>query len=222
MAARGSRGDALNILLVEDHELFREGLKLLLADLGEALRFSEAANCAQALALVEKNEFDVVLLDFHLPGLHGFDALRLLRAKAESATIIVLSAEEDAELIRQIIDAGAAGFIPKASSHAVMMAALRLILAGGTYLPPHALNSTPLEAPAEIVVPSDSILSMLTERQMTTLRLAMQGKVNKVIAREMDVSEATVKAHLSAAFRVLGVRNRTEAVFVAARSGLRV
>jgi DNA-binding NarL/FixJ family response regulator len=208
-------------LLVDDHELFREGLQLLLADLGDDLNFAQASNCATALELAGQRKFDVVLLDFHLPGLQRFDALRAIRAKAEEAAIVVLSAEEHPALIRQVIDEGAAGFIPKASSHAVMMAALRLVLAGGTYLPPHALHSeTPEAPPAE--VPHASAVARLTERQLATLRLAMLGKSNKVIAREMELSEATVKAHLAECFKRLGVRNRTEAVFAVARAGLKI
>lgn len=211
----------MNILLVDDHELFRAGLQLLLADLGDDLSFAQASNCAAALERIGERTFDVILLDFHLPGLQRFDALRAIRARAEDAAIVVLSAEEDPALIRQVIDEGAAGFIPKASSHAVMMAALRLVLAGGTYLPPHALSSEPLGAqPAEI--PQASSVARLTERQLATLRLAMLGKSNKVIARDMTLSEATVKAHLAEAFKRLGVHNRTEAVFAVARAGLTI
>lgn len=211
----------LKILLVDDHELFREGVKLLLANLSDDVIFSEASNCPAALALGDEHRFDIVLLDFHLPGLQGFDALRALREKCEDAVIVVLSAEESPALIVQAIDEGAAGFIPKTSTHAVMMAALRLVLAGGTYLPAHALCGVAAAAPTPDALASQA-LKHLTERQVETLRLAMQGKANKVIARELDVSEATVKAHLSASFRALGVRNRTEAVFAAARIGLPV
>jgi DNA-binding NarL/FixJ family response regulator len=216
-------GLVLKILLVDDHELFREGLKLLLANLADACIFAEAAELTQGLALAAAQRFDIVLLDFRMPGTSGFEALRAMRATAESASIVVLSGEDDPMLIRQVIDEGAAGFIPKASSHALMMAALQLILSGSTYLPPHVLSMIEAES-AEGVAQAEapSALAALTERQMATLRLAMQGKANKIIAREMDISEATVKAHLAAAFRALGVHNRTEAVFVAARAGLRI
>jgi len=212
----------MKILLVDDHELFREGIKLLLANLSDDVAFAEASTCAAALGFPAGEHFDVVLLDFHLPGIHGFEALRALRDRFEAAVIVVLSAEENPGLIVQAIDQGAAGFIPKTSTHAVMMAALRLVLAGGTYLPPHALCGAAAAPIAATATPSANALNHLTQRQVETLRLAMQGKANKVIARELDVSEATVKAHLSASFRALGVRNRTEAVFAAARIGLPV
>lgn len=211
----------MKILLVDDHELFREGIKLLLANLADDVVFAEASSCAAALNQPAGAPFDVILLDFHLPGMHGFEALRALRQRYDEPAIVVLSAEENPALIVQAIDEGAAGFIPKTSSHAVMMAALRLVLAGGTYLPPHALLGSTSPA-AQAQQASGDVLGELTPRQVETLRLAMQGKANKVIAREMDVSEATVKAHLSASFRALGVHNRTEAVFSAARLGLKI
>ncbi|AXQ29175.1 DNA-binding response regulator [Solimonas sp. K1W22B-7] len=211
----------MKILLVDDHELFREGIKLLLANLADDVVFAEASSCATALNQPAGAPFDVILLDFHLPGMHGFEALRALRQRYDEPAIVVLSAEENPALIVQAIDEGAAGFIPKTSSHAVMMAALRLVLAGGTYLPPHALLGSTSPA-AQAQQASGDVLGELTPRQVETLRLAMQGKANKVIAREMDVSEATVKAHLSASFRALGVHNRTEAVFSAARLGLKI
>lgn len=209
----------MKILLVDDHELFRVGVRLLLSELGPELHFAEAASCAEASSLANHTGFDLVLLDFHLPGVQGLEALRILREKLEGATFVVLSGEDDPVLIRACIDHGAAGFIPKTSTQAVMLAALRLVLAGGIYLPLHAMSGWSDRAPpAAEKLPE--LLKGMTERQLDTLRLAMQGKSNKLIARELDISEATVKAHLSAAFRTLGVHNRTEAVFTAARVGL--
>lgn len=207
----------MKILLVDDHELFREGVKLLLANLADNCEFAEAANLASALTLVAQQSFDIVLLDFRLPGPCGFEALAAMRAATDAASIVVLSGEDDPALIRRVIDEGASGFIPKASSHAMMMAALQLVLAGGSYLPPHVLSIAQNDEVAVEDSAKAPAAAQLTERQRDALRLAMQGKSNKIIAREMDVSEATIKAHLSAAFRALGVHNRTEAVFVVAR-----
>lgn len=208
----------MKLLLIDDHELFRAGVKLLLSDLAEQMEFREAADCASALALPEAERTDVVLLDFHLPGLHGLAAIEAVRARFEGALIVVLSAEDDPALIRNSIDAGAAGFIPKTSTHAVMMAALRLVVAGGIYLPANARFAS--QAERRPLSERCRALGNLTERQTDTLRLAIRGKANKVIAREMGVSEATVKAHLSAIYRTLGVGNRTEAVFAAADLGI--
>jgi len=217
----GKDSQVLNLLLVDDHELFRAGVKLLLAELDTELHFVEASDLAAALALARAERFDVVLLDLHLPDSNGVATLTRLHEASESAAIVALSGEDDPYLIRQIIDAGAAGFIPKSSTPRVMLAALRLVLAGGTYLPPHVLSSNGSEAARAPHIP-DGPLTQLSERQIESLRRAMQGKPNKVIAREMLISEATVKAHLATAFRVLGVKNRTEAVFAAARAGLSV
>lgn len=209
----------MNVLLVDDHELFRSGLKFLLADLDESIAFFEAPSCTVALELAAKSKFDIILLDLNLPGVSGLDALALLRARIEEAIIVVVSADEDRESIRQAIEAGAAGYIPKASSHAIMMAALRLVLAGGVYLPTHTFAAKlPPQEPAANGGPMS--IKHMTDRQIETLRIAMQGKANKVIARELNISEATVKAHLSSVFRALGVKNRTEAVFAAAKIGL--
>lgn len=208
----------MRILLVDDHELFRAGIKLLLTDLAPDIEFLEAARCADALALCEAPACDVVLLDYHLPGLCGLDAVQALRERLESAQIVVLSAESDPALIRSCIDAGAAGFIPKTSTHGVMMAALRLVLAGGVYLPTMAMVSDGFTGPR--AAEARRSLAQLTERQADTLRLAIRGKANKAIARELGITEATVKAHLSAAFRALGVANRTEAVLAAATVGI--
>ncbi|MES0872613.1 response regulator transcription factor [Sinimarinibacterium thermocellulolyticum] len=211
----------MKILLIDDHELFRAGLKLLLANLADGCEFAEAADLNHALALAGRQHFDIVLLDFRLPGPSGFEALAAMRAADEAASIVVLSGEDDPLLIRRVIDAGASGFIPKASSHATMMAALQLIIAGGSYLPPHVLSIAHDDGQAQSPDEAPPLMS-LTDRQREALRLAMQGKSNKVIAREMDVSEATVKAHLSAAFRALRVHNRTEAVYVTARLRLTI
>lgn len=223
--ARGAAGQprrALRMLLVEDHELFRAGIKLLLADLAESVTFAEASNCRDALALAGQERFDVVLLDFHLPGLQGREALRALRAAMKESTIVVLSSEEDPAMIRQIVEDGAAGFIPKASSHAVMLAALELVLAGGTYLPPNALFGLHgTDRPAD-GVKDPGLLDNLTQRQFDILRLALQGKSSDVIAREMDLPEATVLEQLAVCYRALGVGNRADAVFAAARAGLKL
>lgn len=209
----------MNILLIDDHELFRSGIKLLLADFAEPISFHEASSFEAALAQPGADPMDVVLLDFHIPGQCGLDAIAAIRAHHDRALLVVLSAEDDPQLIRSCIDAGAAGFIPKASSHAVMLAALRLVLAGGTFLPRHALLGQ--NSPRAPAAPDAQQTTLnLTPRQIDALRLAVQGKSNKLIARDLDISEATVKAHLSTAFRVLGVHNRTEAVLTAAERGL--
>jgi DNA-binding NarL/FixJ family response regulator len=212
----------LRILVVDDHALFRQGLKLLLRELDDSMQVSEAADCAQAEAM-RAEPFDLILVDLHMPGITGLQALEAMRGAFEASRIVVLSGEEDPRLVRAAIDAGAAGFIPKASTPEVLLGAMRLILADGVYLPPVALRGLDEpEAPQAGGAAGDRLGEALSGRQLDVLRKAVQGKANKVIARELGISEGTVKAHLSAAFRALGVHNRTEAVYAAARSGLQV
>lgn len=234
----------LRALLIDDHALFRQGLKYLLADLDDAMVFCDADSCAEALPYASAT-IDLVLLDLHMPGGDGMDALTRIRGAFDASIVVVLSSEDDPRVIRQAIELGASGFIPKASTPQLMIAALRLVLAGGTYLPPHVLRDVapaPRIAPQQISqplsrqhsrfapeleselesgqAPSGRCPEGLSERQLEVLMKVVQGKANKVIARELELSEGTVKAHLSAAFRALGVRNRTEAVYMAARTGL--
>jgi len=213
----------LRILLVDDHALFREGLKLLLREFTELnpdLAISEASDCAHAAAL-HGEAFDLILLDLHMPGVAGLDALTAVRASFESSRIVVLSGEEDPRQIRRAIESGAAGFVPKSSSPRALRHALTLILDNEIYLPPIALREFGEAQPApEAPAPSHEQLSkLLTDRQIEVLNQAVEGKANKVIARGLGISEGTVKAHLSSAFRALGVRNRTEAVYRYAARG---
>ncbi len=212
----------MKMLLVDDHALFREGLKLLLRSLDANLELDEAGDCAKALEHASRQRYDLVLLDLHLPGLDGLDALAALREAAPSTPLVVLSGEEDPHVVRAAIDRGAMGFIPKSSTPEILIPALRLALAGGVYLPPAVLDarvevSPPASAQAKA---SEAKPAGLTQRQMDVLRCVIQGKPNKVIARELDISEGTVKAHLSSVMHAFGVRNRTEAVYAAARLGV--
>lgn len=209
----------MNVLLVDDHVLFRNGLILLLDGLKEGgIAFREADSVAAA----DTGEpADLILLDLHLRATQGTDALAEARTKFPSATIVVVSGVEDPALIRRCIDLGASGFIPKSSTQSVLISALRLVLAGGVYLPPLVLTAAPeLKSPDHPPVRRGTQLAGLSQRQLEVLRMAITGKSNKVIAREMDLAEGTVKQHLSASYRAMGVSNRTEAVYRAAEMGI--
>lgn len=213
----------MRILLIDDHDLFREGLKYLLPVLAENVKFLEAGSMVEALAIDQRDTepVELVLLDFHMPGADGMQALQQCRARFESATLVIVSGEEDPRIIRSAVDAGAAGFIPKSSSRDELVSALKLVLSGGTYLPPHSLlSSHQLKENERDSGANEAIQSRLTRRQFEVLLKAVQGKSNKVIARELNISDHTVKAHLSVAFRQLGVQNRTEAVYKVAQLGL--
>ena len=211
----------MRILIVDDHDLFRKGLRHLLGGFDAELEIVEAADCAQAIAIAGE-PFHLVLLDLHMPGVSGLEALHSLRPAFESSPIVVLSGEDDPRQVRRAIDAGAAGFIPKSSTPDVLRSALRLVLADEVYLPAVALKGISDDDGDATGVTPGRLGEALSERQVEVLRKAVQGKANKVIARELGISEGTVKAHLSAAFRALGVHNRTEAVYAAARCGLQL
>lgn len=215
----------MRVLIIDDHEVLREGLISLLKRLGPDMEFVEVGKCEDVLPPAPiASGIQLILLDLGLPGVSGLQALRKMREAYESSIIVVVSGEEDPQVIRRAIEeGGATGFVPKASSSDVLLAALSLILAGGTYLPPDVLLANPTARPSPEVDLKDekrSINSLLTPQQRCVLLKAVQGKPNKVIAREMNLAEGTVKVHLSASFRVLGVQNRTEAVMVAAKLGL--
>jgi DNA-binding NarL/FixJ family response regulator len=208
----------MNVLLVDDHALFRSGLKLLLSDLDESVVFAEACAVEEVDHLAAPP--DLVLLDLNLRGASGLAAIHHALRRLPDASIVALSGEEDPQLIREVIEAGAAGFIPKASTPEVMIGALRLVLAGGTYLPRSVLGAPERVAADPSRARRERLLAGLTQRQLDALMLAVRGKSNKLIARELGLSEGTIKQHLSAAFRVLDVANRTEAVYAAAELGL--
>jgi len=207
----------VKILVVDDHELAREGLKAILPGLHIAFELDEAATCAQALERASQRDYDLVLLDLTLPDGSGMDALRVLREKHPEMPLVVVSAKDDPKSVLEAIEAGAMGFIPKSSKRDVLLQALRLVLAGGVYLPPAVLD-TPLRAAEPMPAPPPSL--GLTPRQMEVLRWLIQGKPNKVIARELGVAESTIKVHCQALFRALGATTRTEAVYAAAKLGV--
>ncbi len=219
----------MRLLLIEDHTVVAEGLKFLLGEIDPTISCVTTGTIAQALQTA--GIFDLILLDLKLPDTVGFEGLRIIREVFSGVPVALLSGEENTAVIRSAIAEGAMGFVPKSASSQVLLAAMRLILAGGTYLPPHAFASWPASKPHQ----KDDVTSIersrkdgsraqhatgLSGRQLEILMKAVQGKPNKVIARETGLAEGTVKAHLSAAFRLINVSNRTEAVFKAAQIGL--
>lgn len=213
----------MKTLLVDDHALFREGMELVLKLLDASVVVLHAASVDEALRVLSREQVDFVLLDLHMPGMTGLDALLRMRARAEATPVVVLSGSENPQVVWSAIDAGAMGFIQKQMDSATMMVALRHVLAGGIYLPPVCLTEAGRRhaPPSPQLTPAERLRRAgLSNRQAQTLFMMAQGKPNKVIARELGIGEATVKTHVSAVFDALGVRNRTEAVYAIARLGL--
>jgi two-component system, NarL family, nitrate/nitrite response regulator NarL len=203
----------VKILLADDHTLFREGMRHVLALLADDVAIVEAGDCVQALRAVEDNsDITLVLLDLHMPGRDGFAALDTLSRDYPVLPIVVLSGSENHADMRRALDNGAMGFIPKSATAPVMLSALRLVLSGGVYVPP-ALVQTGT---------GDTSAPVLTPRQIEVLVRVIEGKPNKIIAAELDLTEATVKAHVTAVFKALNVTNRTQAARAAERMGLKL
>lgn len=216
----------MKVLIADDHRLIIEGVKIKLAELDPGVEAVVAMNLDELDRAVaaHADELDLALVDITMPGTNGHQHVAKLRAQAPALPVIVLSGSEDVELMRSLIDLGVLGFIPKAYSPDVMLSAIRLVLAGGIYIPPLLLANAQAQGwqPSEAPPPAarggdparslDGLRNLLTERQIDVMRLLSQGKPNKLIARDLGISEGTVKIHLAAIFRALNVRNRVEAV----------
>jgi len=215
----------MKVLIVDDHALIREAMRGVIVELQGDAVVLEAGSANQAMSLIQQHpDFALVLLDLGLPDRNGLEVLADLHENHPAMSVVMLSAFSDRENVVKALDGGALGFIPKAGSREVLVSALRLILAGGVYIPPDILVSTPTPAaPAGRPGPVEKRLSPaelgLTERQVDVLALMMQGKSNKLICRALDLAEPTVKNHVSAILKALEVTNRTEAVLAAAALG---
>ena len=204
--------DVVRIAIADDHPLMRDALASAIGSAVPGARFVEAGTLETTLALVEQIPApDLLLMDLHMPGADGLSGVRAISLRSPQVPVAVVSADEDPAAVRAMLALGVAGFIPKTESPAVIASAVRLILAGGVYVPPRLMDRgssdfRAAEAP-----------SVLTGRQMDVVRLLARGLSNKGIARELNVSEGTVKVHLLAVFRALDVRNRTSAVLAAQR-----
>jgi DNA-binding NarL/FixJ family response regulator len=222
-------GGRLKILIVDDHPLIREALRQVLQALDRQLELLEAQSGDEALELTRLNQdTSLILLDLALPGVDGFEVLRRLRDGFPGIPVVVVSAHDNAETVMRVIDAGAMGYIPKTSTTPILLNALRLVLSGGVYLPPEVLRRhgaiapaapQPAVGPAQLRDPREI---GLTERQAQVLALLVQGKPNKLICRDLNLAEGTVKIHVTAVLKALGVTNRTQAVIAVGKLGLKL
>ena len=219
----------MDVLIVDDHPLVREALARALAQLGYDMRVFQAGSVAGALSELQAHPaMGFILLDLMLPDAQGTTALERLRQARPDVPAAILSAEDGRLTVLAAFAHGARGFISKRSSYAVLVNALRLVLAGHTYIPPEILHAEAV--PPALASAAGRALEPrcadgdpgLTPRQMEVLALLAQGKPNKVISRELRLAEGTVKTHAAAIFRRLRVANRTQAVFAMNRLGIKL
>lgn len=209
----------MKILIVDDHALFREGLRLLIAQLEADAIITLAPSVEEAITQVINYSHDLILLDWNLNGITGEEALVTLQEINTAARIVVLSAERDINLIRRSIDLGASGFIHKDSSPETLIGALKSILGGEVYLPSDAFIRNNASAHSHNITRQvNEVFPDITPRQLAVLSAVVRGLPNKLIAREMSISEDTVKQHLTSIFRAMNVTNRTQAVYSLAQN----
>jgi DNA-binding NarL/FixJ family response regulator len=200
------------LLIADDHPLFRTALRQAVTESVDGCIVHEAADLASVLAaLAAEPDIDLVLLDLNMPGSHGLSGLAALRGQHPGVAVLVVSAHDEARTVRRVLDHGAAGFIAKSASPPEIGEAVRTVLACGTWLPP-ALAQAVAALPGD---PADTDLAArlarLTDQQYRVLTLLGEGLLNKQIADRLSIQERTVKAHVTAIFEKLGVRNRTQA-----------
>jgi DNA-binding NarL/FixJ family response regulator len=212
----------LKILSCDDHDLFRSGLRLVVEDVSEVTTLIEARSATELWqALAEHADLDLVLLDLGLPDCNGLETLARLRSEQPVLPVAIVSGEEDPDVMREVLDHGAAGFIPKGSTREILAQALRLVLAGGVYVPPDALTARPPARPSvRADDPRRERAEALTPRQREVLALIAKGLTNKEIAGVLGIALGTVKAHVAAGFDALDVTNRAEAVMAMVELGL--
>ncbi|NQU62349.1 MAG: response regulator transcription factor [Rhodospirillales bacterium] len=207
----------MKILLADDHALFRDGLRHVLSSFNPDIRIVEAADYPDALALANsEKDIHLALVDLAMPGMERFSGLAALCDRLGDIPVVVVSANEDNNDVRRALGCGVAGYIPKALDSEVIRTALGRVLAGETYLPPSMVGWDKETEPVPKVKPPPR----LTPRQRDVLGFIAQGYSNKKIATELNLAEGTVKLHVAALLKALGVNNRTEAVFEATVLGL--
>lgn len=211
----------LKLLVVEDHALVREGLLVTLKNLGMEIQGFGAANASEAIGVLEAEDIDMVILDLMLPGTQGQALLPIVRRRFPAVPVVILSALDDAATVASVMRDGASGFVGKSASSTELLEALRIVLSGATYVPPNMADLTKRLGKAR---GKEKLLGGrfgLTEGQSRVLELLAEGCSNRNISELLGVTEGTVKIHVSAIMKAMGVRNRSQAALMANRRPLR-
>jgi DNA-binding NarL/FixJ family response regulator len=204
-----------HLIIADDHPLFRDALRQAVAGVVDSAKVDEAGSFEDLTALLEQDsDVDMVLLDLSMPGISGFSGLIYLRAQYPAIPVVIVSASDDVSTIRKSLDFGASGFIPKRFGVEALRAAIVKVMDGDVWVPPDIDLSAP--ADPDMARLRDRLVT-LTPQQVRVLMMLSEGLLNKQIAYELGVSEATIKAHVSAILQKLGVESRTQAVIAAAK-----
>jgi len=204
-----------HLIIADDHPLFRDALRLAVASVVTPARIGETGSFEELTAMLEREtDVDLVLLDLKMPGISGFSGLIYLRAQYPAIPVVVVSASDDVETIRRSLDFGASGFVPKRFGVEKLGEAILRVLDGDVWVPPDVDLSAASDP--EMTKLRDRLVT-LTPQQVRVLMMLSEGLLNKQIAYELGVSEATIKAHVSAILQKLGVESRTQAVIAAAK-----
>lgn len=205
----------MKILVIDDHALVREGLRQVLKGLDEEVEVLQAGTCGQGFAITEAHhDLDLVLLDYHLPDMTGLAALSIFGQRHPELPILMLSGSANTQIMRQVLHAGAAGFVTKSGLSDELLDAVRKVLDGDVYLPQESQPGFLPDASE-----GSGIKPALTRRQELVLRGMLDGRSNREISQLLGISDETVKTHVAAILRLFKVQNRTQAVVAAARHG---
>ena len=203
------------LVIADDHPLFRGALREAVTGLFDRANIAEAGTFDDVSKILDRAaEIDLILLDLAMPGVRGFSGLMYLRAQYPSVPIVIVSANDEPAVIRRCMDFGASGFIPKTLGVEAMRQAIASVLKGGVWTPPDVDLSAVADAQTAAML---ARLATLTPQQVRVLMMLSEGLLNKQITYELGVSEATIKAHVSAILQKLGVESRTQAVIAAAK-----
>ena len=217
-------------LVVDDHPLMRDAIRSTLMLLEPEGKVAAVSSLSEALHCLEQEpDFDLTLLDLHLPDTTGIEGLKTLRSRRPECPVVVLSADVEGETILKCIELGACGYIPKTLHSDAVVNALRLVVAGDIYIPHQAIAATRHDVSKSSIAggraahrSTDPRDLGLTDRQLDVLRLILKGFSNKLICRQLKLAEGTIKVHVSAVLRALGVHNRTQAIIAASQIGLKI
>lgn len=211
-------GDKIRILIVDDHPLFRQGVKLYLENKGEIYLAGEAGNGEEALEILEKTGVDVVLLDLQMPRMDGLETLQRIREETPEVRVLILTSFGSWDKVYSALQGGASGYVMKDAPPMELLAAIKTVAAGGVCFGTEVARE--LLARVDKDKPAPENIEPLTPREKEVLSLMVRGLSNREISEELVVSEKTVKTHVANILQKLGVKSRTQAALLAMREGI--